>query len=236
MKYRRLGNTGFHVSEIGLGAEWLERHTAKECKEIIDCCEQVGINIMDLWMSEPNVRTNIGDAIKGRRDQWIIQGHIGPIWENGQYAGSRDAGKVQKSFEDLLQRLGTDYLDIGVIHHVDSEKEMLRIHDSLYYRYILELKEQGRIRAIGLSTHNPAAARKAVELGMVETILFSINPAFDLLPATEDMDDYWRDTTYDNDLGGINPERADLYRFCDDYPYWSLKGLAEAVADSKEIA
>ena len=40
MQYRKLGNTGLLVSEIGLGAEWLERHNAKEVKAVIDCCEE----------------------------------------------------------------------------------------------------------------------------------------------------------------------------------------------------
>ena len=61
MNYRILGKTGLKVSEIGLGAEWLERHNTEEVKEIIDTCEQQGINILDCWMSEPNVRSNIGN-------------------------------------------------------------------------------------------------------------------------------------------------------------------------------
>ena len=47
MRYRALGNTGLQVSEIGLGAEWLERHDAQEVKEVIDACEAAGINILD---------------------------------------------------------------------------------------------------------------------------------------------------------------------------------------------
>ena len=62
MRYRELGKTGLKVSEIGLGAEWLERHNEEEVKAVIDCCEDYGINILDCWMSEPNVRTNIGKA------------------------------------------------------------------------------------------------------------------------------------------------------------------------------
>ncbi len=74
MKYRKLGTTGLEVSEIGLGAEWLERHNEKEVKEIIDCCESYGINILDCWMSEPNVRTNIGKAIRGKESAGSSRG------------------------------------------------------------------------------------------------------------------------------------------------------------------
>ena len=84
MNYRRLGKTELMVSEIGLGGEWLERHSCDECKEIIDCAAKLGINILDCWMSEPNVRSNIGGALSGRREQWFIQGHIGSTWQNGQ--------------------------------------------------------------------------------------------------------------------------------------------------------
>ena len=73
MRYRKLGNTGLLVSEIGLGAEWLERHNTEEVQKIIRHAEEKGINILDCWMSEPNVRSNIGAAIEGRRDKWIIQ-------------------------------------------------------------------------------------------------------------------------------------------------------------------
>ena len=78
MRYRALGNTGLMVSEIGLGAEWLERHNAEEVKAVIDCCEEQGINILDCWMPEPKVRSNIGAAIAGKRERWIIQGTSAP--------------------------------------------------------------------------------------------------------------------------------------------------------------
>lgn len=214
MKYRKLGTTGLEVSEIGLGAEWLERHNEKEVKEIIDCCESYGINILDCWMSEPNVRTNIGKAIRGKRERWIIQGHIGSTWQNGQYVRTRDLAKVEEAFSDLLTRLGTDYIDLGMIHFVDEETEFHKIMEGEFLAYVKEKKKQGVIRHIGMSTHNPKVAKLAALSGVVEMILFSINPAFDLLPASEDLNTYFADS-YTEDLNGIDPERAELYQVCE---------------------
>ena len=227
MNYRRLGKTGLMVSEIGLGAEWLERHNAEECVEIVKYCENHGINILDCWMSEPNVRTNLGIALKGRREKWFIQGHIGSTWQDGQYVRSRKLSEVKPAFEDLLERLGTDYIDLGMIHYVDEEKEWDAIQNSDYLAYVYELKEKGIIRHIGMSTHNPIIAKKAVESGIIEMMLFSINPAFDILPPTEDVDTYFEDE-FDAELGGIAPERAELYRLCEqhDVGITVMKGYA----------
>ena len=214
MKYRKLGTTGLEVSEIGLGAEWLERHNEKEVKEILDCCESYGINILDCWMSEPNVRTNIGKAIRGKRERWIIQGHIGSTWQNGQYVRTRDLAKVEEAFSDLLTRLGTDYIDLGMIHFVDEETEFHKIMEGEFLAYVKEKKKQGIIHHIGMSTHNPKVAKLAALSGVVEIILFSINPAFDLLPASEDLNTYFADS-YAEDLNGIDPERAELYQVCE---------------------
>ena len=216
MKYRKLGTTGLEVSEIGLGAEWLERHNEKEVKEIIDCCESYGINILDCWMSEPNVRTNIGKAIRGKRERWIIQGHIGSTWQNGQYVRTGDLAKVEEAFSDLLTRLGTDYIDLGMIHFVDEETEFHKIMEGEFLDYVKEKKKQGIIHHIGMSTHNPKVAKLAALSGVVEMILFSINPAFDLLPASEDLNTYFADS-YAEDLNGIDPERAELYQVCEQH-------------------
>ena len=92
------------VSEVGLGGEWLARHNAEEVKAIIQRAEEVGMNIMDCFMAEPAVRDNIGAAIRGHREKWIIQGHIGSTWQDGQYVRSREIEKVKEAFEDLLIR------------------------------------------------------------------------------------------------------------------------------------
>lgn len=213
MQYRELGKTGLKVSEIGLGGEWLERHNAEEVKEVIEYCREAGINILDCWMSEPNVRSNIGTAIKDHRDHWIIQGHLGSTWQDGQYVKTRELPKVKEAFQDLLTRLQTDYVDLGMIHYVDKTTEFEQIMQGEFMAYIRQLKREGTIRHIGLSTHNPDVARLAAQQGEVEMILFSVNPAFDMLPSSEDLNDYFQET-YADEVGGIAPQRAELYRIC----------------------
>ncbi|MBE6753414.1 MAG: aldo/keto reductase [Ruminococcaceae bacterium] len=214
MNYRILGKTGLRVSEIGFGGEWLDRHTPEEGVALIRHANKRGINILDCWMSDPKVRSIIGEGIKGCREQWYIQGHIGSTWQNGQYVRTRDMAVVKPAFEDLLQRLGTDYIDLGMIHYVDEEKEWQSIQDSDFLRYVFELKEKGIIKHIGMSTHNPLMAKHAAECGFIEMILFSVNPAFDMLPPSEDINTLFAGE-FDEALSGIAPERAELYRLCE---------------------
>ena len=214
MRYRELGKTSLRVSEIGLGAEWLERHNEEEVQAVIDRCEGCGINILDCWMSNPQVRSSIGKALKGRREKWIIQGHFGSTWQEGQYVRTRDMVKVEEAFRDLLTRLQTDYIDLGMIHFVDSEAEFRQVMEGEFLAYVKEQKERGVIRHIGMSTHNPQVAKLAALSGEIEMLLFSVNPAFDLLPPSEDLNDYFAES-YQEGLGGIDPQREELYKLCE---------------------
>ena len=214
MRYRELGRTGLQVSEIGLGAEWLERHNQEEVTAVIQRCESYGINILDCWMSNPEVRTKIGNAIQGHREKWIIQGHFGSTWQEGQYVRTREMAKVQEAFQDLLARLQTDYIDLGMIHFVDSEQEFRQVMEGEFLAYVKEQKERGVIRHIGMSTHNPQVAKLAALSGEIEMLLFSVNPAFDLLPPSENLDDYFAES-YGEGLGGIDPVREELYKLCE---------------------
>ena len=214
MQYRPLGKTGLMVSEIGLGGEWLERHTQEECAKVIHYAEEKGINILDCWMSNPTVRTNIGKAIYGRREKWIIQGHIGSTWQNGQYVRSRNIDQAKAAFEDLLDRFETDYIDLGMIHYVDAADDWNEIVNGPFLKYVYDLKAQGRIKHIGLSTHNPEIAKLAVESGIIEMMLFSVNPAFDMLPVNGDAEVYFGDD-FSTAVNGISPERIELYKLCE---------------------
>ncbi len=214
MKTRILGNTELKVSEIGFGGEWLERHETEESVELLKYAHSKGINIVDCWMPDPKSRDIIGSAMEGCRESWYVQGHIGSTYQNGQYVRTRDLKYVRPAFEDLLTRLNTDYIDLGMIHYIDSVDEWNKVMSGDFIRYVHELHEKGKIRHIGLSTHNPVIGTLAVQTGFIEMILFSINPAFDMRPATEDLDTMWGG--YDDKYAGIDPERAEFYRMCDE--------------------
>ena len=214
MRYRKLGKTGLMVSEIGFGGEWLERHEEEESVALLRYAHSQGINIVDCWMPDPKSRDIIGKAMEGCRSEWIVQGHIGSTYQNGQYVRTRDMKYVIPAFEDILKRMQTDYIDLGMIHYIDNQEEWDLCMSNDYIRYVTELKEKGTIRHIGLSTHNPRIAKLAVESGIVEMILFSINPAFDMRPPTDDLDSMFEG--YDADAySGIDPERAALYQLCE---------------------
>ncbi len=214
MIYRTLGRTGIEVSAIALGCEGFVGMTPDELRAEIDAAEELGINFIDLYSSNPELRSALGHALAGRRERFVVQGHLCSVWENGQYLRTRDVGKSEAAFEDLLARLGTDRIDIGMIHYVDQEEDFRRVFDGEIIRFAQRLKAEGRIGCIGMSSHNPVVARMAVETGLVDVLMFSINPCYDLQPAGEDVDALWADESYDHALQNIDPDRERLYELC----------------------
>ena len=121
----------------------------------------------------------------------------------------------------LLQLLGkTSWTDIlcfrNFFVHVAWSLVLLGAIEAVWgLRLALRLKEEGKIRHIGLSSHNPTVARLAVESGLIEVLMFSINPCYDLQPPSENVDDLWADESYAHSLENIDPEREKLYELCE---------------------
>jgi predicted aldo/keto reductase-like oxidoreductase len=214
MHYRQLGKTNLQVSEIGLGCEGFVDHDGSYTKALIDLAEKKGINYVDLYSSDPHARQSLGEALQGRREKFYLQAHLCTIWNKGQYERSRDLAKVQLSFEDLLKRLRTDYIDVGMIHYVDAVKDWQEIEQGPLLPYALKLKQEGRIKYLGLSSHNPEAALAAIKSGHIDVLMFSINPCYDLQPGTENCEDLWADESYDRQLTNMDAKREELYNLC----------------------
>ena len=215
MKYRTLGKTNLVVSEIGLGGEWFNGLTPEESKKIIDTADENGINYIDIFMPKAATRDNIGAALEGRRERFIIQGHLCTVYEDEQYMRTRDIEKTKASFKDLLARLRTDYIDVGMIHYVDSEDDFKTVFEGPIYEYALELKEKGVIRHIGMSSHNPHIALKAVEKGYIDVLMFSINPAYDMEASDTDIYDLMEFKGMEKGHLVADEARQKLYSLCE---------------------
>ena len=215
MQYRTIGKTGMSASVIGLGAEHLDNKPYETTEAVINAAIEQGFNIMDVFMPGQTVRENIGKALNGRRDKMLIQGHIGSTDINQQYDISRDLPTVKKYFEQLLRYLKTDYIDFGMLFFIDTEKDFSAVFNTDILRYAQDLKQQGRIRAVGASSHNPVIAKKVVETGIIDLLMFSVNPAFDMASADTYVLDYLEEgkvMTYEK---ALDHDRAGLYQLCE---------------------
>ncbi|MDL2293649.1 aldo/keto reductase [Ruminococcaceae bacterium OttesenSCG-928-D13] len=215
MEYRAIGTTGTQASVVGLGCEYLDNKPYETVKETIDAALDTGVNIMDIFMPGDTVRQNIGRALAGRRDKVMIQGHIGSVDLKEQYDISRDPAICQRYFEALLRHLNTDYIDFGMLFFLDSEEALKAVFEGGILEYAQKLKQAGTIRAIGASAHNPHTAAKVVESGVLDLLMFSVNPAFDMVPGEQAVLDKLDNNFSSTQLAGIDPARARLYRLCE---------------------
>ncbi len=213
MEYRQIGRTGLQAGVVGLGCEHLDGKPYAVVEETIHAALDNGINLMDLFMPGEEVRSNIGRALAGRRDRMMIQGHICSVDLNQQYDISRDPAVCRRYFETLLRCLRTDYIDFGMLFFVDSAADYSAAFESDILEYAQDLKRRGVIRAIGASSHNPVTARRIVESGVVDLLMFSINPAFDMMPPDSELEKMIG--APGELMTGMNPVRAELYRLCE---------------------
>lgn len=214
MNYRKLGRTGLKVSEIGLGCEGLTAQEGALLVPLINAAEKLGINYIDLYTPDARMRTALGHTLQGRRDKFILQAHLCSVWKNGQYERTRKINEVKQSFEDLLTRLDTDHIEVGMIHYVDSIEDWEEVVHGEVLCYAQELKSAGSIGYISLSSHNPVVAKTAVASGLIDVLMFSVNPCYDLQPANEDVEQLWAADAYKNQLVNMDPDRQSLYELC----------------------
>ncbi len=157
MKYRKLGRTGFDVSEIGLGT-WAfasgaygdveENDAIRAIHDAID----VGINFFDTAPLYGHAEQDgvseiiLGKGLEGRRDAVLISTKFGRNPSDG-CAPNFHAKRAKSSVEESLIRLKTDRLDVLFFHSPFSPEE---IHDDVW-EALSELKLEGKVCAVGHS-------------------------------------------------------------------------------------
>ncbi len=201
MEYRILPHGGEKISVIGLGSGSIIG-TEQEMVNIISTAINNGVNYFDMAPSEQAPFYAYAKAFAGRREKIMTQMHFGAIYNGGKYGWTRNLEEIQYQFEWELKLLHTDYTDMGFIHCVDDEEDLAGIMAGGLWEYMKHLKEEGKIRHLGFSSHNPYTARRLIDTGLVDMFMFSINPSYDYQKG-----DY---------AIGEAADRAELYRDCED--------------------
>ena len=214
MEYRELPHGGEKISILGFGTGSIGMVGDREIEAAVTMALENGINYFDMASADASPFPVFGRVVAGKRKDVYFQIHFGANYKGGKYGRTTDLDAVKASVDWQLSALKTDYIDFGFIHCIDEESNLQKVLQGGILGYIQELKSQGVIRHIGLSSHTPAIGHKMLDTGLLDMLMFSINPAFDLLPASEDLNTYFAEN-YEESLGGIDPERAELYRICE---------------------
>ena len=168
MQYRPLGKSGIEASIVGLGAAAIGGSDSqvtpddRESVRAIHAALDAGVTLIDTapsygWGHSEEV---VGEAIKDRRGKVVIATKCGVWWEDkrGSSNGIKDGKEVNVSLrpdtiiievENSLKRLGVDYIDLMQCHKPAIPPEETPIPETM--GCLMDLKEQGKIRAIGVS-------------------------------------------------------------------------------------
>lgn len=181
---RALGKTGMEVSLLGLGTVKLGRNQGvkypqsfkipgdKEAATLIALAKDNGINLIDTAPAYGNSEQRLGTLLKGQRQDWLICTKVGEEFINGESRYDFSPEHTRLSVERSLRRLNTDVLDIVLIHSDGNDKEILQQYGTL--NTLAELKKEGKIRAIGMSTKTVEGGLLAAAQGDVVMITWNL--------------------------------------------------------------
>ena len=176
---RQLGQSRIDVSVLGLGTVKFGRNqelkypapfplpSDRELIALLDQARSLGINLLDTAPAYGSSEQRLGKLLTDRQD-WVICTKVGEEFLNGKSSYDFSETHVRHSIERSLRNLNTDYLDIVLVH--SDGNDMRIIESTACLPTLMDLKEKGLIRAVGMSTKSVDGGLKAVELsdlGMV---------------------------------------------------------------------
>lgn len=172
MQKRELGQTGIQVSPLGLGSVKFGRDQQVKypwsftipddhsVRELLSLSQDLGINVLDTAPAYGNSEQRLGQLLSKRQD-WVIVSKVGESFEQGQSHFDFSAQTTRQTIENSLKKLHTDYLDVVLVHSDGDDKHVIEQTDVI--ETLQKLKQEGLIRAIGLSTKTTQGGLWTVE-------------------------------------------------------------------------
>jgi len=160
MKKVTLGKTGITVNKNGFGALPIQRISEDEAVRLLRKAYENGVDFYDTARAYTDSEGKLGKAFGGMRDKIYL----------ASKTGAQKAEDFWAHLEKSLENLKTDYLDIYQFHNTPFCPKPG--DGSGLYEAMLEAREQGKIRYIGITNHRLAVAREAVESGLYDTLQF----------------------------------------------------------------
>lgn len=179
MEYRKLPRGTEQISILGLGTSSIGQADEREIEETVSCAVEQGVNYFDMASADAAPFAAFGRALSGCRDKVYFQIHFGANYASGQYGWTVNLDTIKKSIDWQLKMLQTDYIDFGFVHCIDEESDLKKVMKSGILDHIQHLKAQGIVRHIGLSSHTPVLANRLLDTGLIDMLMFSINPGYD---------------------------------------------------------
>jgi len=166
MRRVRLGRTGLMITQIGFGGIPIQRLNEEKAVEVVARCLDLGINFIDTANAYTTSEERIGRAIAGRREGLVL----------ATKSLSRSREGIARHLEKSLKTLGVDCIDLYQFHSVGDERTLEMVLDPEGPRAVLEeAKRAGKIRYIGITSHQIDTAKKAVASDQFDTIMFPFN-------------------------------------------------------------
>jgi len=162
----RLGKTNLMVSRLGFGGIPIQRLTETEAVTIIKRCLELGITFFDTANAYSTSEARIGKGIAGKRENVII----------ATKSGARNQEEMEGHLKLSLQNLGTEYIDLYQFHGVNDFKSLETILEpGGVMKFVMMKRDEGVIKHIGITSHQIDVAKKAVQTGLFETLMFPFN-------------------------------------------------------------
>lgn len=195
---RRLGRTGLQITGLSLGGARIggSNVTDDEAVETVRCAISLGINYLDTSPLYGESERRVGLALAdGWREKIFLATKTGthPKW-----GGDYSAAGTRRSVENSLRLLGTDYLDVCLVHDPSNMDPVVTKGGAL--DELQRMREEGLVKFIGLGVREHEFHKIAIETGIVDVILTYLD--YTLLRQT--ANEWLLSFASENDIGVIN--------------------------------